>query len=71
MTPLEPAEQREFEALLWQGWNARLSPYQESRLRHLLGRKNPGAQTLPLPQLVHAGMIAHGASLFLEALIGG
>jgi hypothetical protein len=66
---LPPAEQEEFEALLWQGHTASLSPRQEARLRVLVGLRNPGAQSLPLPQLVAAGMVVHGVDVLRALLV--
>ncbi|MEA3202471.1 MAG: hypothetical protein QOI63_137 [Thermoplasmata archaeon] len=66
---LPPAEQEEFEALLWKGHTASLSAGEEVRLRHLVGMRNPAAQALPLPQLVNAGLVAHGADVLLRALV--
>lgn len=65
---LSPAEQEEFEALLWQGHTGTLTPGEEARLRVLVGLRNPGVQAFPLPQLVKAGLLVHGVDV-LRALV--
>lgn len=62
------AERSELEHLLWHARSAPLTPIEESRLRALVAKVNPGAETLPASHLVQAGMIAYGVQVTYEIL---
>jgi hypothetical protein len=67
---LSPAQQEEFEVLLWKGHTSLLTAPEEERLRELVGIRNPAMQGLhySLPELVNAGLVAHGVDVLLKAL---
>jgi hypothetical protein len=65
---LSPDEWDDLQALLRQARRGRLAWNDESRLRHLVSKQNPGAQSLPWEGLVDAGLVIVGLYALQRAL---
>lgn len=63
-----PPERRELEGILLKEVQGRFDPADEPRLRTLVGKANPGAEGLPLPNLIRASHIAYGVQVAYDLL---
>ncbi len=63
-----PGERRALEGILLKEVQGAFDPRDEPLLRVLVGQANPGAETLPLPNLIRASHIAYGVQVAYDLL---